>query len=118
MAHQSSFPGSRREFITLLGGTAAAWPIAARAQKLQSPQKPVIGFLNGGYENKSLVAAFKQGLAQGGFVADKDVAIEFRWAKFQSATLSVTERSAPRTDPVSTCIWGPKALDRLSRGAS
>ena len=129
----------RREFITLVGGVSLAWPLAAYPQ---STAVPVIGFLNGGSPDNyaQQVAAFRKGLAEGGYIEGQNVTVEYRWAEGQLSRLpglagdllnrqvavlvtsgslaAVTARSATATVPIVFNVTDPVRLglaDSLSR---
>jgi ABC-type uncharacterized transport system substrate-binding protein len=74
----------RREFITLVGGAAAAWPLGARAQQSGTP---VIGFLDGQSFDPHLMTSFREGLKEAGYIEDRTVAIYFRSADGQTERL-------------------------------
>jgi ABC-type uncharacterized transport system substrate-binding protein len=80
------FDMRRREFITLLGGAAATWPLAARAQQ---PTMPVVGFMSGRSQEEARddTAAFNQGLNELGYVDGRSVAVEYRWAEGRNELL-------------------------------
>jgi putative tryptophan/tyrosine transport system substrate-binding protein len=77
---------NKRQFVTLLGGAAAAWPLAARAQQ---PTMPVIGYLSGRSPEAEgpILAALRRGLEETGYLADRNIAIEFRFSDGQEDQL-------------------------------
>src|SRR5438128_8927511 len=71
---------NRRAFLTLIGGAASAWPLAARAQQ---PSTPVVGYVHSDSPQPmvDLLAAFREGLGETGYVEGQNVTIEYRWAQ-------------------------------------
>jgi ABC-type uncharacterized transport system substrate-binding protein len=106
----------RREFITLIGGAAVAWPLSARAQQ---PAMPVIGFLRSttAMSSAHLVVAFRQGLNEMGFVEGQSVAVDYRWADNQDDRLPglVAEMVRRR---VAMIVAGGIAATHAARAAS
>jgi putative ABC transport system substrate-binding protein len=87
----------RREFITLVGGTAAAWPLAARAQQ---PAMPVVGYLFRGSREPTanILAAFLKGLGETGFIEGRNV--RYKWGACRQAT-----RAPVRDGAISKACW-------------
>jgi putative ABC transport system substrate-binding protein len=91
----------RREFITLLGGAAAAWPIAARAQRPNSMRRigAHLNLSEGDAESQSYIKAFEQGLAESGWIVGRNVQIDYRWTRSEAERIRRTAAELIALEP-------------------
>jgi putative ABC transport system substrate-binding protein len=111
----------RRDFITLLGGAAATWPLAARAQQSAQPaNRPLVGFLNSASPDTYRFNAdsFREGLAQAGFVEGRNVRIEERWANGDYQALPALAAELVAKGVVVIAATGDVASARAAQDAS
>ena len=98
----------RREFISLLGGAAAAWPLAAHAQQASSP---VVALLSSGRLPESLIGVFRQGLAEQGYLGGSNVVIDYRHGDNQYERLAGLAAEFARR----TSMWRSKVLPKREK---
>jgi len=99
----------RREFITLFGGAAAAWPLAVRAQQ---PAMPMVGFLGSGSPQSDAfrMAAIRQGLNESGYVEGRNVAFEYRWAEDHNERLPAMAADLVRREAAVIVLFGTTSV--------
>jgi putative ABC transport system substrate-binding protein len=107
---------NRREFITLMGGAAAAWPLAARAQQ---HAMPVIGFLSmrSAQGSTAVLSSFSQGLSEAGFEEGRNVAIEYRWAEGRNERIVGFASEFVRRPVSAITVFGTAAI-RAAKAAT
>jgi putative ABC transport system substrate-binding protein len=105
----------RREFITLVGGAAAAWPLATHAQQ---PAIPVIGYLTGGTLNKSYIAAVLQGLKDADYVEGRNIVVEYRSAEGRYDQLPALAADLAGRQVVAILAEGGSAAARAAKQAT
>ena len=106
----------RREFISLLGGTAAAWPLTARAQQ---SAMPVVGFLNSGSPEPiaHLMGLFRQSLAEAGYAEGRNVVLEYRWAEGHYDRMPAMAEELVRR-PVDVIVASPNPPALVAKAAT
>jgi putative tryptophan/tyrosine transport system substrate-binding protein len=103
----------RREFITLIGGAAVAWPLEARAQQSGIPLVGYVALNSAGAEGSSRVPGFKQGLSQTGYVEGRNVTVEYRYAEGQFDRLPGLAEDLVRRKPAAIMAGGPPSVRTL-----
>src|SRR5256886_6140604 len=98
----------RREFIALLGGAAAAWPLAARAQ--QPPKVPRVGVLWPGEPPDKWDEAFRQGLRTHGYIEGRNILLEYRWAEGKQERLPILAQELARLPLDVIVTLSPRAI--------